>query len=47
MADEYRIGKDLEGSSHGLSEVLFWNLPGSTEEKPHAMPVSDLRFSWL
>jgi hypothetical protein len=32
LADEYRIGKDLEGSSHGLSEVLFWNLPGRTEK---------------
>jgi hypothetical protein len=32
MANEYRTRKDLEGSSHGLTEVLFWNLPGRTEK---------------
>jgi hypothetical protein len=32
MADERRVGKDLEGNDHGLIEVLFWHLPGGTEE---------------
>jgi hypothetical protein len=26
------MGKNLEGSSHGLIEVLFHHFPGETEE---------------
>jgi hypothetical protein len=26
------MGKDMEGSGHGLIKVLPWHLPGGTEE---------------
>jgi hypothetical protein len=32
MIDEKSIGKYLETKSRGLIEVLYWNLPGRTEE---------------
>jgi hypothetical protein len=40
------IGKDLEGSSHGLIEVLFWNQPIGTNEN-HRNPQSWWLLSWL
>jgi hypothetical protein len=38
MTDEQQIRKDLEGSRHGLIEVLFHHLSGRTEEH-HEIPV--------
>jgi hypothetical protein len=32
MVDEWRIGKDWEGSGSGLDEELFRNLFGGTEK---------------
>jgi hypothetical protein len=32
MTDEQRTGKNFEGSSLELTEVLFWHLPQRTEE---------------
>jgi hypothetical protein len=32
VSNELRIGKDLEGSGCGLTEVPFGHLPGGTEE---------------
>jgi hypothetical protein len=34
-----RIGKDLEGTGHGIIEVLPQNLPGDTDEN-HGIPQS-------
>ena len=31
MIDEWRTGRDLEGSSHGIAALLAWYLPGGTE----------------
>jgi hypothetical protein len=31
MINEGRIGKDLEGGFHELTEVIFRNFPGGTE----------------
>jgi hypothetical protein len=31
VTDEGLVGKALEGSGHGLIEILFQNLPGGTE----------------
>jgi hypothetical protein len=38
--DERCIGKDVEGSSHGIIKVLHGNLPGITEES-HASAKTD------
>jgi hypothetical protein len=32
MAEKWWVRKDLEGNDNGLIEVLFWHLPGGTEE---------------
>jgi hypothetical protein len=32
IVTEWWIGKDFEGNSHGLIEVLSQHLPGGTEE---------------
>jgi hypothetical protein len=34
----------LEGSSHGIIKILFWNLPGQTEEN-HKNPQGNMRSS--
>jgi hypothetical protein len=26
------VGKDLEGNGHAIIKVIFWHLPGGTEE---------------
>jgi hypothetical protein len=48
--DRWRIGKDLEGSSHGLNKVLMWHLTRRTEEnreKPvSGQPVSHWDSNW-
>jgi hypothetical protein len=33
MIGKQRNAKNLEGSSHGVTEALSWNMPGETEEK--------------
>ena len=38
MNDELHAVKDLEGSDHGVIEVLSWNLDGGTE-KSHQKPL--------
>jgi hypothetical protein len=38
MNDEWHTVTDLEGSDHGVIEVLSWNLDGRTE-KPHQKPL--------
>jgi hypothetical protein len=32
MVDEYWMGRDFEGSSHGLFEMIFQYSPSGTEE---------------
>jgi hypothetical protein len=32
IIDEKSIGRCLETNEHGPIEVLYWNLPGRTEE---------------
>lgn len=39
MTDEWHTVKDLEGSDHGVIEILSWNLDGGTE-KPHQKPLT-------
>jgi hypothetical protein len=33
MIDEWWILKDLESSRHNLARLIYWNIPGGTEEK--------------
>jgi hypothetical protein len=42
MADERQTGKDLEGSSLGLNEVIFRHLSGRPK-KSHEKPGHDIR----
>jgi hypothetical protein len=44
MEDKY-VGQDLEQNSHGLCEVLSWDLPGGTDEN-HEKPQSGQLVSW-
>jgi hypothetical protein len=44
MLEELRTGKDWEGSTHKLTEVLSWHLPGGTEES-HNKLVLDIMFT--
>jgi hypothetical protein len=32
MIKGYRLGKEMVGSGRDLKKVLFWNVPGGTEE---------------
>jgi hypothetical protein len=39
MVVQMMTGKDLEGSSHSLIEVLTWHLSGRTDENHKNTPV--------
>jgi hypothetical protein len=40
LADEWEVGKDLEGSGYYLIELLSWHLIGGTEENYEKKSVS-------
>jgi hypothetical protein len=41
MRDEWCIGTDLEGNSHGLSEILSQKLPGGAEKSQDGVICDD------
>jgi hypothetical protein len=48
MVGKRWIGRDWEGSSHGVIEVLYCNLPYVTEENNEVKknyPISDLKWA--
>jgi hypothetical protein len=40
MEDKWLIVKDFEGTSHDLTEVLFWHLFGGTEENHEDLRIT-------
>jgi hypothetical protein len=39
MIGEQRIGQHLDGSDHGLTQIISWHLPQETEKNHEKLPI--------